>query len=256
MPIWSDRDLQILYHSEFFAEPNDWWIKTRDNHARSRIALLAKYMNCSKPVFLDVGCGYGHVMEKAIDSQWYTYGLDPSNAIVLQARERLGRAATIHIETFEDNSFQSNFFDAIHMDSVLEHLSNVQAAVQVLHRLLKKNGVAYILVPNEDRLVYAPVQFLLRVKHRRGETPKMAPLKSPYHIIGFDKNRFQHLFTKNGFSIRYLRTFRGTEPWRKTKAIEDMNLKRKVSRQFQTLCWSLGGLLGRGTMIEAIVQKI
>jgi len=256
MPIWSDRDIDILYDAEYFPEPNLSWVSTMENEARSRLSLLANHMSCSKPVFLDVGCGYGHVMEKALERQWKTYGLDPSSHIALQARERVKRAATIHVEKLEDNTFPASFFDVIHMDSVLEHVSDVHRAVQALHRLLKKKGVAYVLVPNEDRLAYTLKQSLLRIKNRHGETPKMSPMSSPYHIVGFNKKSFQYIFTKNAFGIRYLRIFRGIESWRQTRASEDMNLKGKIYRQFETLCWSLGGLLGRGTMIEAVLKKM
>lgn len=82
MPIWNNHDLDILYDSEYFPEPNEWWVATREKEARSRLLLLAKHMNCSKPVFLDVGCGYGHVMEKAVERGWHVYGLDSSSALV------------------------------------------------------------------------------------------------------------------------------------------------------------------------------
>lgn len=255
MPIWSDHDLDTLYDATYCTDPNDWWTATRENDARSRLSLLARHMNCSEPTFLDVGCGYGHVLGKAVERGWHTYGLDPSAALVLQARDRLGVRAGIHVEKLEDSTFPSGFFDVIHMDSVLEHVPDAQTAAEALYRLLKRDGVAYILVPNEDRLAYASTQLLLRVRHRARETPKLSPLSSPYHIVGFNKRSFQYLFTKNGFAVRYVHVFRGVEPWRKVKTTQDTNLKGRIYRQFETLCWSLGGLLGRGAMIEAVVQK-
>lgn len=255
MLIWTDYDLNNLYDSEYFPEPNDWWLAKRGHDACSRLSLLAKYMNCSKPIFLDIGCGEGHVMERAIERGWHTFGLDPSMVLVSRAREHLGKLATIHIEALEENTLPPNSFNAIYMDSVLEHLTDLQAAVQALHLLLKKGGVAYVLVPNEDRLAYVSIKILLWLKHRQRETPKMSPLSSPYHLVGFNKRSFRYLFTKNGFVIRYFRILRGIEPWRKTKDTDDINLKGKIYRNFESICWSLGGLVGRGAMIEAVLEK-
>lgn len=43
--------------------------------------------------------------------------------------------------------FKSNYADEIRMDNVLEHLDNIVDVMRELHRILKKNGKAIILVP-------------------------------------------------------------------------------------------------------------
>ena len=258
MPFWNDDDLDILYSAEYFPEPTDWWIARRRAGASNRLYLLGQAAQKAEPVFLDVGCGYGHVLEEAVELGWQTYGLEPSSALAAQAQERVGRLATIHIEPLEKTTFPADSFHAIHMDSVLEHVPEPKSAVRMLHRLLKVGGVAYVLVPNEDRLAYIPSEVLLRLKQQQEEeTPRLSPLCNPYHIVGFNKRSFYRLFQETGFRVRYSRVFRGTEPWKKmTEAVSDrMSLKGRAFQAIESLFWDIGGLLGRGTMIEGIWEK-
>lgn len=255
MPVLGKEDLDALYDAGYFPEPDTWWTAQRDRDARSRLSLLAAYMDRPRPAFLDVGCGHGHVLEKAAGRGWSAHGLEPSSVLAVRARSRLGRRATIHVETLEAGGVPSGFFDAAHADSVLEHIPDVRAAVQTLRRSLKPGGVAYVLVPNEDRLAYAPARALLALRRRWQETPRLSPLYPPYHILGFNRRSLRHLFSENGFRIRHLRVFRGVEPWRKSGDHERMNLKGKLHRRVEALCWSLGGRMGMGAMLEAVVQK-
>lgn len=143
------------------------------------------------------------------------------------------------------------------MDLVLEHLPNPRAAVEVIHHLLKAGGVAYVLVPNEDRLAYVASEVLLRVKKRHGEIPKLAPLCNPFHIVGFNKTSFCRLFKDSGFRNKYLRIFRGVESWKKSEAsLIGVNLKGRIFQLVEGLFYDMGKLLGRGTMIEAIWEKV
>lgn len=254
MPIWSDHDLDTLYDLGYFGKPSAWWAVQRNRGAEHRLSLLAKHLPCSVSAFLDIGCN-ADAMEQALERGWQVYGLDPSTVAVSQAKDRLQGRAVVYLGRLEANSLPANFFDVIFVDSVLEHIVNLRAAVQALRQLLKTGGVAYLVVPNEDRLAYVVSELLLRFKHQSGETPKLAPLDSPYHMVGFNKASIQYLFAKNGFAIKHFHISRGVEPWRRTEAIEAMNFKGKTYRQFETLCWSLGGLLGLGAIIEVIVQK-
>lgn len=109
MPFWNDNDLDILYSAEYFPQYTFWWMTQRKADAHHRLHLLSQAANRADLVFLDVGCGYGHVLERAVELGWKVYGLEPSSALAIQARERIGNRATIHVESLEKATFPSGF---------------------------------------------------------------------------------------------------------------------------------------------------
>lgn len=259
MPIWSQEDLQVIYNSEYFKEPSSRWKKERINDAKHRCSLIRKYVDCDKPRFLDVGCGHGIMMKNAVELGWHTFGLEPSRSLAEKAMEFLGEMADIHIETLQKHTFQENSFDVLYLDSVLEHIAEVGSMVRIMSKLLKSKGLVYLLVPNEDCFAYIPATAYLRIfknSDRAIRTAKMSPLINPYHIVGFNKNSLLRLFLGNGFTLRYMNVFRGIEDWEKREEKEELNLNGRIYNMIEGLFWSIGGLVNRGKMIEAIFQRI
>jgi len=263
MPFWEAKDLQLLYADDYVPRYAEWWLRTRRHvDPQRRLSLIQSHMNMTgspgtsahAPRFLDVGCGPGYALEAAIDGGWEAHGLEPSESQASQTTRRLDSRANVHIETIEDTRLPSAYFDAIYMDSVLEHLPDPSAAVRTLYRMLRGGGLAYILVPNEDRFAYVPA-IILRRLNRRKETPKLCPLANPYHIVGFNRGTLIRLFQQNGFRVRHISVFRGVEPHKKTIGDHIPSIKGKLYRSIEEAAWSIGGLIGRGAQIEAIFEK-
>ena len=97
---------------------------------------------------LDVGCGTG-VLGAFFRNhqQCRVYGIEINEAAFQVAKENLTEVLKANVETME-LPYQADFFDAIIMGDVLEHLINPVEAIKKLLPVLKPGGKIYITVPN------------------------------------------------------------------------------------------------------------
>ncbi len=96
---------------------------------------------------LDAGCstGYGtvHFVKKIAE----TWGIDADEDSIKKARESF---PDIHFEhcPVEHMPFQDKFFDVVVMSDVLEHVSDVNAAINEIYRVTKSNATIIISTPH------------------------------------------------------------------------------------------------------------
>lgn len=93
---------------------------------------------------LDVGCGHGDFLKPVYDKTPHTYGVDPD-------KEALDKNTLIKnkvVGTVEELPFESNFFDLIVSEWVLEHLPDPEKAFREIYRVLKPGGKVVFLTPN------------------------------------------------------------------------------------------------------------
>ena len=72
----------------------------------------------------------------------------------------------VHFSTqsIEKTNYESNTFDVIIAVSVLEFVNDIHTALQVIKRILKKNGVLITICPMENKLLDTVVSFYSRLK--------------------------------------------------------------------------------------------
>lgn len=115
---------------------------------------------------LDAGCGRGFYVKTVsfFDFPQKITGIDIQDIYVKKAQKitrddsRISvQKASIYALPFKDNSF-----DFIINSEVLEHLDNDVKAINELHRVLKKDGVIVITVPNNNfPFLWDPLNWLL-----------------------------------------------------------------------------------------------
>jgi len=106
----------------------------------------------SVPRIIDVGCGSPallNLLDSASFRKLELYGND-FNPRTLEMIESAGFKAIPG--AFEKVDFESNFFDLIIMNQVIEHLFDVPGILKKCFELLKPNGILYIETPSEDGL--------------------------------------------------------------------------------------------------------
>jgi SAM-dependent methyltransferase len=123
---------------------------------------------------LDYGCGTGFLIKHLLDKPIKTFGTDSSPASVTKVKNMFGHEATFggvySIEEILSNKKFHNFFDAVCLIEVVEHLSDQHLATVMdnVKKFLKKNGKILITTPNEEDLsasfVYCPLS--KKVYHR------------------------------------------------------------------------------------------
>ncbi len=136
--------------------------------------------------FLDIGCGEGYSLIEAKSRGWNVYGLD-----ITDHRMETAKASSIKFINADliNSNLPSDFFDIIYLDSVLEHVYNPSDYLSEIKRILKKGGILYLGVPNEDSL-FNDVRKILYKITRKNITEKIKPFQSPYHINGFNRTVF------------------------------------------------------------------
>jgi len=248
MPFWSMNDLQSLYGGEYFPPMSRWWtrVKTGSNPQR-RLELLAQQAPCRIASFLEVGCGLGYGLEEALKRGWSVYGQEASQTFADRVKERLG--IDVFVGQLAEAPYHPHYFDAIYVDSVLEHLPQSKKMLEEIHRLLKPDGVAYIVVTNEEALMYRCRSILSRFM-RSGQCPRLNPFSYPYHIVGFTRDTFARACSDTNLEIKHLTICAGAGEWRKYAAQSIRSLLRNLA------CYPiylLGEVMGKGIAIEAVI---
>jgi SAM-dependent methyltransferase len=114
--------------------------------------LLKKHLiNFHDKVVLDIGCGIGRLTELFASDFKEVYGVDISEEMIRQGKERLSGLKNIHLYTNDglNYSFENNFFDFIFSFVVFHHMPNkevVEQNLKEIYRTLKKDGVAKIQI--------------------------------------------------------------------------------------------------------------
>jgi len=152
--------------------------------ALHRIELHIK--NGSARRILDFGSGWGFFLSTAKDYGWDAYGLEPLPASAVYARAKFG--LNIKTDTLRDNTFPNDFFDVITSFQVFEHLPYPKEDIQILRKMLRRNGVILIEVPNFETWTLR----LMKSKHRHFVQD---------HLNFFSATTLGRLLVENGFDV-------------------------------------------------------
>ena len=100
---------------------------------------------------LDIGCGPGVMVERLVNDGFEFFGVDISEGMIQECRERFGRVKSAHFSVgrIEKLDFPDAYFDAIICMGVVEYIDDDAAAVKEMARVLKPGGRAIITLPNK-----------------------------------------------------------------------------------------------------------
>jgi SAM-dependent methyltransferase len=200
---FSAEEWKYLYDENYFFEKSSWYHKNRERDRKERFNNIIKYSSNEIRNFLDVGCGEGYCLLEAESRGWNAFGLDIND-------NRIDKAKKNNINFINSDlpssKLREDFFDVVYMDSVLEHVINPLDYLSETKRILKKGGILYIGVPNEDSLFNDFKKLFYKISSQQ-VAPKIKPFKSPYHIIGFNKNSLENILNRSLFKIEKLRNF-------------------------------------------------
>jgi methionine biosynthesis protein MetW len=112
----------------------------------SRIDVALKMLENGEKL-LDVGCGNGNLGYFAKNNYSKIYGIDLSDIALKTARKRGLIAKKINVND-EKIPFSNNFFDAVVCLDVIEHVFEPRTLVEEISRVIKKDGILIISIPN------------------------------------------------------------------------------------------------------------
>lgn len=133
---------------------------------------------------LDVGCGSGSFLKMMRDLSWVVTGVEVDINAVAVAREEFG-LNVLQSDLFSAK-FEDNFFDAVTLGHVIEHVSDPAALLRECKRVLKPGGKLVITTPNIKSLGHR-----LFCSDWRG-------LEPPRHFHIFSNNTLEAVAIKSG----------------------------------------------------------
>lgn len=115
---------------------------------------------------LDIGSSTGLMLSLLRKMGWQVQGVEMSLGAAQVAKQQ---GISTLVSTFEKAKLKTNFFDAIILNQTLEHLEDPVKVIAKASKLLKKNGVILIDVPNfgslSSKLDFDSWPYLLPEEH-------------------------------------------------------------------------------------------
>lgn len=149
---------------------------------------------------LELGCGAGQFIRaiKNLRPQLECYGSDISYSAIQLAKQSMD-GVNYSFHKADKLPFQDEFFDAVIVLDVLEHVSEPQALLRQIGSILKPGGVLFTFVPCEgDGL--SIWNLLRRLGFGKELTKKYAG-----HIQYFSRKNLQKLIGETGFKVFKMR---------------------------------------------------
>jgi 2-polyprenyl-3-methyl-5-hydroxy-6-metoxy-1,4-benzoquinol methylase len=135
----------LSYTSEYFSHKN--YLKNRDHKIKKSGWLLdiALHFHPGIKNLLEVGCSVGNTLEAAKLRNIEGFGIDISPFAIKYCREHQLNAEN---KTLDELWSEGRQFDLIYMQHVLEHFVNPFEVLESCHKLLRKDGLLLVIVPN------------------------------------------------------------------------------------------------------------
>lgn len=128
---------------------NQVYHRVRQQTLKQKRNWIRQYTKLDKGSLLDVGCGTGAFLNIMQQGGWQVTGLEPDEG----AREIARKEYQLNVNDISEfYQLPENSFDAITLWHVLEHVHELQPYVEQLSKMLKKDGVLFIAVPNYTSL--------------------------------------------------------------------------------------------------------
>jgi 2-polyprenyl-3-methyl-5-hydroxy-6-metoxy-1,4-benzoquinol methylase len=149
-PTW--EEIQEIYSSDYYAT---WDMKDGEKEStgkmkrltfRRRLGELRRYV--SSGAILDIGTATGFFLDEVrADGSFEPYGVEVSTYAGTIAQSKFG-VDRIHIGTLETAPFEADFFSAVAMSDLIEHVQDPRQTLKGVHRILRQGGVAMIMTPD------------------------------------------------------------------------------------------------------------
>ena len=188
-------DSKTKTKKHFDAEAKEYDTNKKYKYPRLHYKILLDEIYKQQPLnkFLDVGCGTGILLEHICNSNAniFNYGIDLSENMIDQAKERLKNKANLIVGDVEKIPYENNFFDCICCSSSFHHYPNPKKSLKEMNRVLK-NGGRFILCDNNIVFPLRQIVNIIIPHLNHGDV----------HIYG--KTEIRKLFNEVGFiNIEY-----------------------------------------------------
>jgi len=165
---------------------SDWVMRKRLPTVVEGLPAYYRYLPrpARKAALLDVGCGNGDFLRQVEPLGWYAVGLesDPKAHSLAAARK-----LNVVKGSVPNTGMPDNFFDAVTLNHVIEHVHDPRRVLAELFRLVKPGGRVILTTPN-----WRSYGAQLFGRYWRGFEP-------PRHLVLFTPDSLAAAVTKAGF---------------------------------------------------------
>ena len=166
----------------------------------SRRAMVKEIQSASnsyaKGLLLDVGCGVGTFLKLAEEQGFDVQGTEISEFAVKYVKNSL--KIDVFKGDLEEAHFPEDSFDVVTIWHTLEHIPDPMAALKEINRLLKKDGLLVVAVPNLNNYI-TRISYLLG----RGKKLMLFSVKAKeWHLYHFSAKTLSAMLEKTGFEIK------------------------------------------------------
>ena len=167
---------------------------------------------------LDLGCNVGYGMSIMAQTATSVAGLDISPMSVEAAQKRLGPGVDIRCYDGTQSTFAAHSFDVVTSFQVIEHISDYDAYLTEIARVLKPDGIAIFTTPN-GRLRLDPGMkpwnpFHVREFSHRDLEELLAPRFGEVVVHGLFGGPEISQIERNRYERAKQAVRRGSAPWR------------------------------------------
>ena len=146
---------------------------------------------------LEVGCGDGIFLgELAKRQNAEVWGVELDSNAAMKAKSKTEKIFNLSIED-AINQLPKNYFDCIIFNDVLEHLSDPNKVLKLMHQLLAHQGCVVVSIPN--------VRFLPQIYHyiiqKDWKYDPNGGILDITHLRFFTKKSIIRMFDETGYSI-------------------------------------------------------
>lgn len=172
-------------------------LKDASYYSNTRLEMLPFIPSSAKKI-LEIGCGKGHFCEQLIGKETEVWGIEPDGDSAEIASKKLFKVLNGKINEVI-GQLPDNYFDAIILNDVLEHLLFPWEDLKLLKSKLSDKGAIVSSIPN--------VRYIKNLFHvlvqKNWEYTESGILDST-HFRFFTKKSIVNLFDKSGYVIEKL----------------------------------------------------
>ncbi len=150
----------------------------------------------TRPTLLDVGAGAGSFLQAAREAGFEVHGNEFSSAAIRMAQEKYG--FELSSRSIEEDP-RTDFFDAVTLWGVIEHVLDPGALLHHASRLMKLGGVLYLYTP--VWCLYDYVALFLTRASGGGTTRLLDRRITPAHLQLFSARVLEAAVVRAGFEL-------------------------------------------------------
>lgn len=153
---------------------------------------IATYADTTNPI-LDIGCGTGNLVEFLQRANLPAQGIEPSEEATSIAISRGLNVRQLNLEDLANAPDEQNKYSAATLINVLEHVPNPAEFLENTTKILSKNGILIIRVPND----FSEIQRIAELHVQKKEWW----VASPDHINYFSATSLTNLLDSLSFEV-------------------------------------------------------